>query len=207
MKKLNVPALVAMTMLTLSVCQKADAQISAGLTLGVGIPSGEFADKAKGGATTGFGGGLQGRYMINENFHAGIGLGYYTFTGPEADLSGLGGPKITSNYTVMPITLSADYYFLTDDFKPFATIDLGMYRFGTKVESSAYTSSGVAIPAASADTSETKFGFGFGLGAAYALADNFDLLGSIKYNSFSASSGTVGWIGINVGIAMKFGDY
>lgn len=210
MKKLNLFALAAIVMLTLGVSKNANSQISVGLTGGVGLPMGEFGDKAKGAAETGFGGGIQGRYAINDNIHAGIGLGYYMFKGPEFDLSALGGPKFTSSYSIMPITLSGEYYFMTDGFKPFATIDLGMYGWGSKVESSAYTVSGVNFPATTTEKKETKFGFGIGAGAAYGLSDNLDIMGSLKYNSFSATSGTstisISWIGINVGVAMKFGN-
>ncbi len=170
-----------------------NAQISIGLTGGLGLPMGDFGKLA----STGFGGGLQGRYHVNDNLAVGLNLGYYTFGGVSIDLGSLG--KISSSYNIIPITLSGEYYFSDGDFKPFAALDLGMYSLGANVES---TSNGVTT---SADADRlNKFGFGIGAGAAYGLSDNLDLISSVKYNTILDDASNLNWIGVNVGVSMKF---
>ena len=195
MKKLNLFALVAICMLTLGVSKNVNAQISAGVSGGLGLPMGDFGDKTKMGASMGFGIGALGRYAINDNLHVGAGLGYYMFSGQEIDLGLLG--KMKPSYNIIPITASVDYYFMTEGIKPFATLDLGMFNVGGKVELGG---------SSTAMTAETKFGFGVGAGAAMELNDNMDLFGTVKYNSVAITGGTVSWVGLNVGVSMKFGN-
>jgi opacity protein-like surface antigen len=183
-----VAGMVAATMFT------SNAQISVGLTGGVGLPLGDFAAAA----STGIGGGLQGRYHLNDNLAIGLNFGYYTFSGISIDMGPQG--KISTSFNIIPVTASCEYFFSDGDFKPFAALDLGMYSLGAKVDATA--SNGTTLSADS--PRENKFGFGIGAGAAYGLSDKFDLIGSVKYNTIVGDNSNLNWIGVNVGVSMKF---
>ncbi len=203
MKKITL-SITAIILLALCVSNNANAQMSFGLTGGVGIPMGDMADKAKGDLGTGFGGTLQGRYHINDNMAIGLNIGYFSFA-PKDLPSG-----VTGSGTVMPISAAFDYYFMTDGFKPYVGIELGYMN-------STYKASGSGM-----DISASNGGIMFApvIGAAYGVNDNLDILFNLKY-MYGGTSGTVNttvggttvpvdiatttYIGINIGIQYKLG--
>jgi hypothetical protein len=158
------------------------AQISVGAYGGAALPMGDLSDaKFK----MGFGGGVSGRYWLNDNMAAGVNFGYYSMTN---DLS--------SDFTMsfMPITAAFDYYFMTEGFKPYAGVELGLTNTTTKL----------TLPfLGTMENSETPFSYGIVLGAAYGLNDKMDVFGNVKYFSVATEGGTSTFLPINVGINYK----
>lgn len=194
MKKFNLFTLLVIGALTFGIQKNANAQFSAGLFGGMGLPMGDFGNKTVLGANNGFGGGVKARYAINDNLHVGIGITYYKFSAQEVDL---GYTKMKPDYSLLPISFSADYYFMTDEIKPYATLDLNLAHFSQNISIGGISSNAV---------SETKPGFGIGAGLAYALTDNLDAFGVVKYQSVFATGTSISWVGINLGASMSFGN-
>ncbi|MES2558616.1 MAG: outer membrane beta-barrel protein [Bacteroidota bacterium] len=194
--KQSILKISAVVLLALGAGINANAQISVGVTGGVGIPMGDMGDDAKGGIKTGFGGELQGRYHLNDNMAVGLSLGYYSWGTVEI-------PGFTTSFTTMPIMGGFDYYFSTDDFKPFAGIELGYTTWSSEVSGEIF---GIPFEASSS-------GGGLALapviGASYAINDQLDVFGRAKYfYGMTEDTGTgapnLTYIGINAGVSMKF---
>jgi outer membrane protein W len=163
----------------------ANAQIKVGAGLGIALPMGDFGDMAK----MGFGGGVSGKYMLNDNMALGLGVGFYSFS-PKNSISGY-----DVKYSIMPIAASFTYYFATEGFKPYAGADLGFYSFKTKV-----TYSG-----ASASTSVSKLGFAPTVGFEYGLSDALALDVNAKYNYITTEGSALTYVGVNVGLVYSLG--
>ena len=147
-----------------------NAQIAIGLTGGFGSPMGDMASKDKFSLGNGFGGGLSGRYFLNDNMAVGLNIGYYSFSFHDVP------PAITSNsYYNLPITAAFDYYFMDEGFKPYAGLELGYIHTSYKLTQDV---SGVSV-----DIKGSKGGLLFApvVGVAYELNDNLDILLNAKY--------------------------
>lgn len=98
-----------------------NAQISIGLTGGFGTamdlakPIGGNGDKLA--SENGFGGGIIGRYWLNDIMAVGINVNYFSFKTKEVP-SG-----VTSSYSALPISLAFDHYFMNEGFKPFVGLE------------------------------------------------------------------------------------
>jgi outer membrane protein W len=109
----------------------ANAQIKVGIDGGAQIPMGSLKDFSK----TGFGGDLNGKYMLNPNMGVGLSVGYYSFGGKELvdgtdTTSSISSQKVEN--TIIPITANFTYYFSEGSFKPYAGVDLGAYIVKSK---------------------------------------------------------------------------
>lgn len=176
----RIAVLAALTFLSVA----ASAQIKIGADLNVGMPtSSDFGDYAG----TGFGGGINAKYMFNENMGAGLGFSYLSFPGKDfAD--GI-------NFTIMPITANFTYYFMTETLKPYAGIDLGLYTASSDADGA---------------ESESDFGFAPVVGMEYAFTDALALNVNLKYNYIMSKDDDKGtedtsFLGINVGIVYSLG--
>ena len=152
----------------------ANAQFKLGVNGGVQIPIGNFGDVAN----VGFGGGINAEYLLNESFGLGLDAGYYNF-GTEID---------GFSFNMIPITVGAKYYFLTEGIQPYAGAGLGIYGFGAD--------------------SETNWNFGLApvIGMQFALSDTFALDLNVKYNHVFTKGSATSTFGINVGVVYKFGN-
>lgn len=159
----------------------ASAQISAGLngTFAMGM-----GDMSTAGFKTGFGGGVNGRYWLNDNMAAGLNVGYYTWT--HENVSDL-------KYSFLPIMGAFDYYFTDEGFKPFVGVELGLVMATIDLG-----------PLGS--TSESVFGFAPVVGAAYGVSDNLDVFANVKYSMVMNSANTNTFLPISLGVNMKFGN-
>lgn len=156
------------------------AQISVGAYGGAALPMGDLSDaKWK----TGFGGGISGRYWLNDNMAAGVNIGYYSMS--NETFSG-------ASLSFMPITAAFDYYFMTEGLKPYAGLELGMTNATSKIEFFGVT----------AEASEANFSYGIVVGAAYGINDNMDVFANLKYFSV-LSDPSMNILPINVGINYK----
>jgi outer membrane protein W len=182
-----------------------NAQIAIGLTGGFGSPMGDMSNKDKGSLGSGFGGGLTGRYFVNDNMAVGVNLSYFSFTVNDVP-SG-----VTASYNNMPITAAFDYYFMDEGFKPYAGLEAGFINTSYK------TSTG------GADISFSKGGLLVApvVGFAYEINDNIDLMLNAKYMYGMTSgkqdvtvSGVTGsvetydatFLNINLGVSYKLGN-
>ncbi len=191
----------------------AKAQISLGLTGGMGLPMGDMSDKNKMDLGNGFGGGLTARYFLNEKMAVGLNLSYFSFAVNNIP-SG-----VTASYSNMPITAAFDYYFMDEGIKPYAGLEAGFLYSSIK---SSQTISGISV-----DVTGSKSGLLIApvVGVAYGVNDALDILLNAKYMygmtsgkmDLTATAGgqtqntTTDWydatfVNINLGVSYKFGN-
>jgi outer membrane protein W len=182
-----------------------NAQIAIGLTGGFASPMGDMSNKDKGSLGSGFGGGLTGRYFLNDNMAVGVNLSYFSFTVNDVP-SG-----ITASYNNMPITAAFDYYFIDEGFKPYAGLEAGFINASYKT---------------SANGTDINFSKGGLLvapvvGFAYGINDNIDLMLNAKYmfgmtsgkqdvtvsgTSISVDTYDATFLNFNLGVSYKLGN-
>jgi hypothetical protein len=155
-----------------------NAQISVGLTGGFG--TGMDLAKSLGGngdklsSESGFGGGIIGRYWLNDNMAVGLNVNYFSFK-PKDIPSG-----VTSSYSLIPISAAFDYYFMDEGFKPFAGVEVGYMLGSWKAEYAANYGGGIS-PAFNMSYSNNGLFLAPVVGAAYGINDNFDVFLNAKY--------------------------
>ncbi|MFY7732275.1 MAG: OmpW family outer membrane protein [Bacteroidia bacterium] len=182
-----------------------NAQIAIGLTGGMGLPMGDMSNKDKGSLGSGFGGGLTGRYFLNDNMAVGVNISYFSFTVNDVP-SG-----VTASYNNMPITAAFDYYFMDEGFKPYAGLEAGFINASYKT---------------SANSTDINFSKGGLLvapvvGFAYGINDNIDLMLNAKYmygmtsgkqdvtvsgTSVSVDTYDATFLNFNLGVSYKLGN-
>ncbi len=182
-----------------------NAQIAIGLTGGMGLPMGDMSNKDKGSLGSGFGGGLTGRYFLNDNMAVGVNISYFSFTVNDVP-SG-----VTASYNNMPITAAFDYYFMDEGFKPYAGLEAGFINASYKT---------------SANSTDINFSKGGLLvapvvGFAYGINDNIDLMLNAKYmygmtsgkqdvtvsgTSLSVDTYDATFLNFNLGVSYKLGN-
>ncbi|MFZ4796023.1 MAG: OmpW family outer membrane protein [Bacteroidia bacterium] len=191
----------------------ANAQISLGLTGGMGLPMGDMANKDKMDLGSGFGGGLTGRYFLNDNMAVGLNLSYFSFAVNNIP-SGA-----TASYSNMPITAAFDYYFMDEGIKPYAGLEAGFIYSSIKTSQ---TVSGINV-----EVTGSKSGLLIApvVGVAYGVNDALDIMLNAKYMygmtsgkmDVTATAGgqsqttSIDWydatfVNINLGVSYKFGN-
>lgn len=216
-KMFAVAGMVAATMFT------SNAQISVGLT--GGYATGMDLAKPLTGSTNnenlvsdaGYGGGLTGRYWLNDNMAVGLNISYFTFGTKDVPAD------VTSSYSVMPISLAFDYYFMTEGFKPFAGLEAGYVNCAWIAK---YPVNYLGSSSPAFDISYNNSGLYIApiVGAAYGVNDNIDInlnakymLGlnggnqDIKYSIAGVPTTQVdtyasSFVNINLGVSYKFGN-
>jgi opacity protein-like surface antigen len=163
--------------------------MSAGVSLGYNLPTGDFAKKSDFDRDAAIGFGGQFGYMVNDNIQAGLSVGYAKFGGPGS-----------GDVTLIPIMLNGRYYFTTENIMPYAGLRLGL------------TNENIKFPGA--DESAMIFSYGVMAGAAYGINDQVNLDFGVSYNlvpSDGTKFGDLGkltadspYIGINLGVNYKF---
>ena len=182
-----------------------NAQITIGLTGGFASPMGDMSDKNKTNLGSGFGGGLTGRYFLNDNMAVGVNLSYFSFTVNDVPSGN------SASYSNMPITAAFDYYFMDEGFKPYAGLEAGTINASYKASANGL------------DISFSKGGLLVApvVGFAYGINDNIDLMLNAKYMYGMTSgkqnvtvSGLTGsvetydatFLNINLGVSYKLGN-
>ncbi len=185
----RIAVLAALTFLTVA----ASAQIKIGANAGLMMPMGDFADVA----STGFGGSIVGKYMINDQMAAGLNIGYYKM-GEELD---------GYENALTPITANFTYYFGSEGFKAYAGADLGMYMYSYKYSmTDTYSYGGYSTSySVDLDGSESYFGLAPVIGCEYDFSDALALDVNVKYNYIMAEEDAITALGINVGIVYSLG--
>ena len=179
MKKIiNLVIAVAISMLF---SFSANAQIKLGLNGGIQVPTED-------GAKTGFGGGINGEYLVTPNIGVGLNAGYYSFGKEEAY-------GISTNSYLIPVTLTGKYYFLTESIQPYGGVDVGFYTIGAKAKYQGISES----------ASDSYFGFAPVVGLQFKLSDALALDINAKYNLIFSEGESTSIVGFNIGIVYTFG--
>ncbi len=210
---MNLKKIALIIALATVVTFSAMAQVSVGLTGGMGLPMGDMANKDKMNLGSGFGGGLTGRYFLNDNMAVGLNLSYFSFAVNDVP-SG-----VTASYSNMPITAAFDYYFMDEGIKPYAGLEAGFLYSSIK---SSQTVSGKTV-----DVTGSKSGLLIApvVGVAYGVNDALDIMLNAKYMygmtsgkaDITATGGaqtqttSIDWydatfVNINLGVSYKFGN-
>ncbi len=129
-----------------------------------------------------FGGVVYGRYGITDNIQLGINIGFY-----QKSYGSIFGQTIKGS--VMPITLSGEYLFMTDNVRPYAGVDLGLYNFMAKFGSES--------------NSEIKFGLAPVAGLQFGINDNIYLNANTKYHLILDPDIDNFW-SFNIGVGYRF---
>ncbi len=145
----------------LIVATSMSAQINVGVNFLLGFPSGEWAD----GVNTGFGGGVEGNYFVNEDISVGLEVGFNSF---GTDVDG-------ASFSITPISIKGEYYFLDDEFRPFVGFGFGYYLVSGKSP---------GFPPLIPEVNATMNGFGISprIGGSYQVSDLIAIVLNINYN-------------------------
>jgi opacity protein-like surface antigen len=165
----------------------ANSQIKVGVSGGIAMPMGDFGDLCK----MGFGGGVTGKYMLNETMAVGASIGYQMF-GPKEELPSGYDFKLA----IMPIVGNFTYYFGTEGFKPYAGIDAGFFMAKTTIK----------IAGVEGSESSSDMGFAPTVGFEYGLSDKLALDVNAKYNYIMTEGTATTYLGVNVGVLMSLGE-
>jgi len=218
MKKFTL-SIAAIIMIILGVSKTAEAQkISFGLNFGGAFPMGAFGAAPVndinhgnfiGTAGGGFSFGLHGRYHVNDNIAVGLNVGYSIFAAQSFPNQS---SSVVGAFAVLPMMAAFDYYFMTDEIKPYAGLELGI--ISTSV---VYTDGSQTISA-----SGSGVAFAPVVGCRFDLTEHFGLMANIKYMygmnehkfdlttaannaNFDVGIPSTGYLGVNVGVNFTFG--
>jgi len=146
-----------------------------GVNIGYMLPTGTFGDLVDGG----LGYGISGKYFLTDNITAGVNANYFALS-----------LKSASSYSISSTQfhLSGDYFFLTDEVRPYAGIDFGLTQF--KAESFA------------SEAKSNYLSFGVGGGLMYFINDDFAINGMVRYNSIRADE-AANYLSIGLGVTYK----
>lgn len=146
-----------------------------GVNLGYLMPTGTFGDLVN----AGLGYGISGKYFLTDNITAGLNANYFALS-----------LKSASTYSISSTQfhLSGDYFFLTDEVRPYAGIDFGLTQF--KAESFA------------TEATSSYLSYGIGGGLMYFINDNFAANGIVRYNSINATE-AANFLSIGLGVTYK----
>lgn len=195
--------------------------IEFGLNFTTGLPMGAtFSD----GAGIGLGGNLEMNYYINSQLSVGLEGGYIAFLPKTTEISvpGLLEIESESKFSIVPIMLKADYYFLTGSARPYAGIAAGYYLV-TNNQTTTTTIAGVPSEISSKGVNDgigirpeagllyvigPKIGLNLSVG--YNLLFNGETVTSIDQITGQPVSQTIdptNFLGINLGLRIKLDTY
>lgn len=147
-------------------------EILGGVNLGYMLPIGKFGDAVEGG----LGYNLFGKYFLTDNITAGLNANYFSLA-----------LKSASSYSVSSTQFhaSGDYFFMTDEVRPYAGIDFGLTQY--KFESFG------------SELKENYLSYGVGAGLMYFFNDNIAANGMVRYNSINSEE-SANYISIGLGV-------
>ncbi len=168
-----------------STVSSARAQFSVGVTGGL-FNQGVTFDGARVSNNL-WGVNIAGKYGISDNkMRVGLNIGYF-FDSESED-------GYTSTVFTQPITGLFEYSFMDSKFSPYAGIDAGIYRIGSRISGDGESLSG----------SESDFGIAPTVGFNYEISDKIDLNTSVKYNYILTENYATTGINFNAGVVIKF---
>jgi len=163
-----------------------NARFNLGVKPGLQIPT-EKADKRY----LFFGGGISGEYLPIPRIGIGISAGYYAYQ-LEQKVYGI---IVKTTASIIPVTFSGKFYFLTENIQPYAGVDVGLFTLGAKVKSQGE----------SASASESYVGLAPVIGLQFNISNMLALNVHAKYNLIFSEGKSTGFIGCNVGIIFTLG--
>ncbi|MEM8970218.1 MAG: outer membrane beta-barrel protein [Bacteroidota bacterium] len=186
--------------------QTANAQFSGGINFGPAIPIGKFSDIAG----VGFNFTVESRYALTDNLNVGMNIGYVRNgyakdlrNGVEAILSQEARTNVslsTARYSAIPVTLVGEYIFGDEELRPFAGLEFGAF----------FTSNKLAVEGGGEDArSSTAIGLGITGGALYEIADELDIMATIKFTpttkaiDFVTEKRSFTYLSINFGVRYR----
>lgn len=158
MKKIN---MLVCAFLLLAGTQKANAQMTVGINGGILSTTGNSPNNVNYPGFT-----IYGKYGINDNFRAGLSISTFS---KKTDYTGPFSPAFSVINRITPITLTGEYLFLTNAFRPYAGLNLGLYA--NRVNFNPGNSS-----------SETGFGVAPVIGLDYKFNENLLINLNIRYH-------------------------
>ncbi len=202
----SIASIIFLSLVTYNIAFAQLEDISVGANAGLAIPIGDFASVTKGGATMGFGGGLHAKRVVDEKLTVGLDFSYFSFGGTDiADPISSSSTKTT--YSIIPISVFAQWYLTTEGFRPFVGLDLGYYMQTWKSD---VTVSMFGINTTTPNVlTFNKVGVAAFVGGAYPLNEQIDVFGDLKYHYITeaiAGAGPFSFIGVEVGVDYKFGE-
>ena len=132
---------------------------------------------------------LEGKYDINENMRAGLAFGLYNYSDGDDDI------KVGVN--IIPISASFEYKILSDAFRPYAGINVGLNR----------TSAVIKFGGESERDGENYFSFAPVVGAEYMISNNFGINLNAKYHYILSGDDNIDnatAIAVNFGVVLAF---
>jgi outer membrane protein W len=166
----------------------ASAQGNLGISGGVLFPTED-------GVKTGFGGTVSGEYLISPNIGLGVNVGYYIFGNVDVIMVDESVTIGSVTPYLIPTFLTGKYYFLTENIKPYAGVDIGLYTEGVRA-----TTAGITV-----SVSKSFFGLAPVAGVQLKLSDVMALDINAKYTSLFYKGESTGYPGFNVGLVYSFG--
>ncbi|MES2381381.1 MAG: outer membrane beta-barrel protein [Bacteroidota bacterium] len=166
---------VALTVALMFGAKAQQGEILGGVNLGYLLPMGKFGDAVDGG----LGYGISGKYFLTDNLSAGINANYFSLA-----------LKSASSYSVSSTQfhLSGDYFFMTDEVRPYAGIDFGMTQY--------------TFDFFGGEVKENYLSYGLGAGLMYFFNDNFAGNGMVRFNSINAEEAS-NYLSIGLGVTYK----
>lgn len=156
------------------------AQMSGGIGLGLLTPMGQNSGDSQ------FGLNLMGRYEISDEISVGATIGYYQKSNKQT----IFGTTYKSSIFTLPVSLTAQYLFMKNDFRPYLSGDLGLFTLGARFNGGSSSSSYLS--------------FAPGAGARYSINKELSLDFSLKYNIVFISNNNTGLLGANIGVLYAF---
>lgn len=166
---------VALTVSLMFGAKAQQGEALGGVNIGYMLPTGKFADAVNGG----IGYGLSGKYFFTDNITAGVNANYFSLA-----------LKSASSYSISSTQfhLSSDYFFLTDEVRPYAGIDFGLTQY--KFENYNF------------ELKENYLSYGVGGGLMYFFNDNFAANGMVRYNSINSEE-AANYLSVGLGVTYK----
>jgi hypothetical protein len=167
---------VALTVSLMFGVNAQQGEILGGVNLGYMLPIGKFGDDVD----AGIGYGVSGKYFLTDNITAGLNANYFSLA-----------LKSASSYSISSTQfhLSGDYFFMTDEIRPYAGIDFGLTQY--KFENYNF------------ELKENYLSYGVGGGLMYFFNDNFAGNGMVRYNSINSSGDAANYLSVGLGVTYK----
>lgn len=159
MKTINT---IVYAVLMIAGTQRASAQLSVGVNAGILSTTGNSPNNVNYPGFT-----IYGKYGINENIRAGLSIS--TFCKKTTYPGGPITPTFIVTNRISPITLTGEYLFLTDAFRPYAGLNLGLYTNRVNINPGS-------------NSKETGFGIAPVIGADYKFNENLFINLNFRYH-------------------------
>ncbi len=177
-------------------------QFLGGGDLSFGFPVGHLRDTVNNG--TGF--TLSGEYVYLPQLHLGLSTGFKSYKYDKV-IVGKG------HLTYIPVKLTATWYFMEDDFRPYAKLGLGAFlvkykydaEFWTWVRNPQTNHLDTLYEVKHMDKGQTCFGLTPAIGVLYRVKDRYYANVALSHDLVFTEGKPSNFIGLNFGLIYRFG--